>query len=271
MKFLPIIYIVLRILYKGEYILKNIIKFAAASLLVIGTSSAFAQKAGDFIGGIGGALIVPNASIGTLTTTSTSNPYGVATANYFNNALNGANATIGSTSTLVFSGLYMWADNIATELTIGIPPTMTVDLYLPNGSDPKSHPGAATAKALTPSLVAKYLFNAPGDTWRPYLGLGFTYASFNSVSANTSDSTVNALAGTSASLSSSFAPVFNVGTIYNIDDKWSINASISYVPLKTDATFTGPGSPLLGSQPVNTTGTLTINPMEYVVRLGYKF
>ena len=53
MKFLPIIYIVIRILYKGEYILKNIIKFAAASLLVIGTSSAFAQKAGDFIGGIG--------------------------------------------------------------------------------------------------------------------------------------------------------------------------------------------------------------------------
>ena len=245
----------------------SIVKFAFASIIVGLSSSANAQKAGDFIAGVGGALIVPNASVGTLTTTSPSG----ATASYFNNALNGANATIGSTSTIVFSGLYMWTDNIATELTIGLPPTMTVDLYLPNGSDPKAHNGAATAKALTPSLVAKYLFNSPGDTWRPYLGLGFTYASFTNVTANTSDATVNALAGNSASLSSSFAPVFNVGTIYNIDDKWSINASISYIPLKTDATFSGPGSPLLGSQPVNTTGTLTINPLDYVVRLGYKF
>jgi len=251
--------------------LKSIVKFVFASLAVTLSISANAQKAGDFIAGVGGALIVPNASVGSLTSTSTSNAYGTATANYFNNALNGANASIGSTSTLVFSGLYMLTDNIGAELTIGIPPKMTVDLYLPNGSDPKSHNGAATAKALTPSLVAKYLFNAPGDTWRPYLGLGFTYASFRDVTANTSDATVNALAGNSASLSSSFAPVFNAGTIYNIDDKWSINASISYVPLKTDATFTGPGSSLLGSQPVSTTGTLTINPIEYVIRLGYKF
>jgi outer membrane protein len=249
----------------------SLVKFVFASIIVGLSSSASAQKAGDFIAGVGGALIVPNASVGSLNSTSTSNPYGVATANYFNNALNGANATIGSTSTIVFSGLYMWTDNIATELSIGLPPTMTVDLYLPNGSDPKAHNGAATAKALTPSLVAKYLFNSPGNTWRPYLGLGFTYASFRDVTANTSDATVNALAGNSASLSSSFAPVFNVGTIYNIDDKWSINASISYIPLKTDATFSGPGAAALGSQPVNTTGTLTINPLDYVVRLGYKF
>ena len=112
------------------------------------------------------------------------------------------------------------------------------------------------------------MFNSPGDTWRPYLGLGFTYASFSDVTANTSDATVNRLAGTSASLSSSFAPVFNAGAIYNIDAKWSINGSISYVPLKTDATFVGPG---LGAGAVTTTGTLTINPIEYVVRLGYKF
>jgi outer membrane protein len=158
----------------------------------------------------------------------------------------------------------MWTDNIATELTLGIPPTMTVDLTTPNGTS-VNHNGAATAKALTPSLVAKYLFNSPGETWRPYLGLGVTYASFTNVEVNKSDYMVNVLAGTSASLSSSWAPVFNVGTIFNIDDKWSINASISYVPLKTDATFVN----LTGNQ--TTTGTLTINPVEYVIRLGYKF
>jgi outer membrane protein len=54
-----------------------------------------------------------------------------------------------------------------------------------------------------------------------------------------------------------------VGGIYRLDDKWSINGSVSYVPLKSNATFVGTGT--------TTTGTLTINPTEYVIRLGYKF
>ena len=232
----------------------SLVKFAFASIIVGLSSSASAQKAGDFIAGVGGALIVPNASISNISSTSPT----------YNALLKDASASIGSSSTVVFSGLYMWTDNIATELTLGIPPTMTVDLTTPNGTS-VNHNGAATAKALTPSLVAKYLFNSPGETWRPYLGLGVTYASFTNVEVNKSDYMVNVLAGTSASLSSSWAPVFNVGTIFNIDDKWSINASISYVPLKTDATFVI----LTGNQ--TTTGTLTINPVEYVIRLGYKF
>jgi outer membrane protein len=235
--------------------LKSIIKFAVASLLISSASTTFAQKAGDFIAGIGGALIVPNASVGTISSTSP-----IYTA-----LLKDASASVGSSSTVVFSGLYMWTDNIATELTIGIPPQLTIDLTSPSYPNSVNHNGAATAKALTPSLVAKYLFNTPGETWRPYLGLGLTYASFNSVSINTSDTLVNTLAGTSASLSSSWAPVFNAGAIYNINDKWSINASISYVPLKTDATFVGKDGT------TTSTGTLTLNPMEYVVRLGYKF
>jgi len=236
--------------------MKKLAKFALVIGSIATANMSFAQKAGDFIAGIGGAYIVPNASVGTLSSSSSA----------IQTALLNSTASIGSTSTLVFSGLYMWTDNVATELTIGIPPSLTVDLVSPNAGvigQPTNHPGAATAKALTPSLVGKYLFNNPGDTWRPYLGLGFTYASFSDVTPNSSDPTV-ALLAKSASLSSSFAPVFNAGTIYNIDNKWSINASISYVPLKSDVTFISPA----GS---TTTGTLTINPIEYVVRLGYKF
>ena len=243
--------------------MNTIIKYAVASLLVAGASSAFAQKAGDFILGVGGALIVPNTSLGTLTSTSSSAPSAAA----FNATLNGANASIGQESTFVVSGLYMWTDNVATELTLGVPPKLTVDLDTPNGTA-KTHPAAATARVYNPALVAKYLFNSPTDTLRPYLGLGVTYVSFTDATPNVADSTVKALAGSSASLSSSWAPVFNAGLIYNIDSRWSINDSISYVPLKTDVSFTGPG---LGAGTVATTGTLTINPVDYVVRVGYKF
>lgn len=239
---------------------------AAIVITTLGVSSqAFAQKAGDIIGYVGGALIVPNASLSPLTTTSASAPVSAGvTASLAN-----ATASIDPASTVTLGALYMWTDNIATELTLGIPPKMTVDVGTPAPTaTAPSHPAAATTKVLNPSLVAKYLFNAPKDTIRPYVGLGVTYTSFSDVTANVSDPTVKVLAGTSSSLSSSWAPILNLGAIYNIDDKWSINASVSYVPLKTDVTFVGNYPP---GVPITTTGTLTLNPWDFVVRVGYKF
>jgi outer membrane protein len=234
--------------------------------LVAGTAvgaalPSYAQKAGDAIVSVGGAIIAPNASVSTLTTTAA--VPAVATA--VTASLSGATASIDKTSTITLSALYMWTDNVATELTIGLPPKMTVDVTTPNGGT-VNHPGGATAYVLNPSLVAKYLFNKPSDTFRPYVGLGLTYTSFSNVSANTSDAAINTIAGTSARLSSRLAPVYNVGMIYNINDKWSVNGSISYVPLQTDVTFVGN----LGV-PITTTGTLTLNPWDFVLRVGYKF
>ncbi|MNE77234.1 Outer membrane protein W precursor [compost metagenome] len=111
--------------------------------------------------------------------------------------------------------------------------------------------------------MAKYLFHTPADKVRPYLGLGVTHASFRDAKINQSDPLVVRLAGTSVSLSSSWAPVYNAGLIYNINERLSINASVSYIPLKTNATFVGSGT--------TSTTRLRLNPVDYVVRLGYKF
>jgi len=237
---------------------------AAIALTTLGVSSqAFAQKAGDIVGYLGVALIKPNASLSPLTTTSSS----PAVTAGVTSQLNGATASIDSSTTVTLGALYMWTDNIATELTLGIPPKMTVDVGTPSPTaTAPTHPAAATTKVLNPSLVAKYLFNQPKDTIRPYVGLGVTYTSFSDVTPNLSDATVKTLAGTSASLSSAWAPIFNVGAIYNIDEKWSINGSISYVPLKTDVNFVGNAG-----VPITTTGTLTLNPWDFVIRVGYKF
>gem|GEM_PF-544622 len=212
---------------------------------------SFAQKAGDWIGYVGVASINPSASIGPLSSV------GPAAAS-FGPVTAGATVSIGKTSTTTMSALYMFTDNVGAEFTIGIPPTMTVDVQLTSG--PK--PGAATAKALFPSAVAKYLFNSPSDAVRPYLGVGITSTSFTSASAN-NDPLVQKLAGTSVSLSSSYNPVMTGGAVVNINDRWSLNGSVSYVPMKSNATFVGTGT--------TTTGTLTINPTEYVLRVGYKF
>jgi outer membrane protein len=222
-------------------------------------SSALAQQAGDTIGSLGIAYISPDAKLGQMTATG---PAGGA----FTAQLAGASADIDGKTTLSMSVLHMFTDDIAAEFTLGVPPKLNVNLNTPNGAGP-SHPGAATAKVLTPALVGKYLFLDKSSAYRPYLGLGLTRVSFSGVTVNKSDATVNAVAGSSASLSSSWAPIYNGGVIYNINDKWSLNGSISYIPIKTDVTLAGAGA----GTGTTTTGTLKINLVDYVVRVGYKF
>lgn len=224
-------------------------------------ATSFAQKAGDTIVGVGLAYISPNTGLSTTNTTING-----ATSSYFNGVLGGTTAHIKNELTPSVSVLYMFTDNIATELSIGVPPKLKVDLTIPHAG--KYIQDANSAKAFTPAVVAKYLFNSPSDSLRPYLGLGATHASFKSVTANQgADTLVPTLAAQSVSMSSSWAPIYNAGIIYNINDKWSINGSISYIPLKSDVVFVGAAS---AGSPV-TTATLKLNPTDYIIRVGYKF
>ena len=241
-----------------------------AAVTAVAASGAFAQKAGDDIVSVGLASIHPSTSLGKTTSTS-SDAY---TAAAFNASLTNASASVGSTTTMSMSWLHMYSDNIGAEVTIGIPPKFTQDLNTPNGLA-KTHPAAAKMKILTPAVVAKYFFGTSQDQWRPYVGLGVTNVSFKNVTTNAGDPTVQALAGTSASFSSAWAPVYNAGLIYNINDKWSVNGSVAYMPIKTTATFSGPGSSAPsfpnGAQPVTTTGDVKLNTTDYVIRVGYRF
>ena len=239
----------------------SITKIAVACAALVAASGAFAQKAGDNIVGLGLAYISPRADAGTLTSTSAVPAIGTA----FTNQLAGATANVGPQSTVSFGLLHMYTDNIGGEFTIGIPAKFTQDLAA-NGV---FHPGAATMKIWTPTAVAKYFFGGTQDKIRPYVGLGVSRVSFHNVSTLNDGATVSALAGNSADFSSSWAPVYNLGAIYNIDDKWSINGSVSYIPTKTTATFNGPG--VNPAAPVTTTGDIKMNTTDVVVRLGYRF
>ncbi len=230
----------------------------AALLALVSATAAQAQQAGDTIVAIGAARIAPSLSLGAL------NSVGLDAAT-FNGYTSGASASAGYAETLSFSVLQMFTNNVAVEFSLGVPPTINLDVNLSSIST--LLPRAAKADVLTPTAVVKYLFNTPADKFRPYAGLGLTYASFDKVSADKSNVLVNALGGTSASLSSSWAPVYSLGFIYNFTDRLSVNALVAYIPLKSDVTFVGPGL----SGPVTTTGTVDINPTDYVVRIGYKF
>jgi len=230
----------------------------AALLALASITAVQAQQAGDTIVAIGAARISPNISLGSLSSVGLD-------ASTFNSYTSGASASAGYAETLSFSVLQMFTNNVAVEFSVGVPPTINLDVNLSSIST--LLPRAAKADVLTPTAVAKYLFNTPADKFRPYAGLGLTYASFDKVSADKTNPLVNALGGTSANLSSSWAPVYSLGFIYNFTDRLSLNALVAYIPLKSDVTFVGPGL----SGPITTTGSVDINPTDYVVRIGYKF
>ena len=238
----------------------SISKIAVACAALVATTGVFAQKAGDNIFSLGLASVNPDTNVGKLSST------GTAAAPVLQDKLVDASAKADGVTTLSVSWLHMYSDNIGAELTLGIPPKLTLDIATPNGTL-KTHPGGATAKALTPTVVAKYFFNTRADKFRPYIGLGASYVSFRSVEPNLADPEVKAFAGNGASLSSTWAPVYNAGLIYNIDEKWSINGSVSYLPIKTTVTFAGSGA----GNGVTTTGDMKLNTTDYVVRLGYRF
>jgi len=215
--------------------------------LLAGTAAS-AQQAGDNVLSVGLASINPDAKLGPLTNTGVLTP-----------ALSGASAHVSSETTASFGWLHMFTDQIGVEATIGVPPRMTQDLNAAGAN----HPGAARFDVWTPTVIGKYFFGAPQDSWRPYLGLGVSHVSFHDIQTNPGDPTVQALGGTSAKLSSSLTPVYNAGLIYRLDERWSLNASVNYLPIRTDATFVGAAG--------TTTGRVKLDTIDYVIRLGYRF
>ncbi|MEY5099785.1 MAG: hypothetical protein RJA36_2504 [Pseudomonadota bacterium] len=220
--------------------------FLVAALLA--TTTASAQQAGDNVLSIGLASINPNANLGPLTNT------GGLTA-----LLSGATAHVSSETTVSFGWLHMFTDQLGVEATIGLPPRVNQGLNAAGAN----HPDAARFDVWTPTVVGKYFFGTPQDAWRPYLGLGVSHASFHDIRTNPNDPTIRTLSGTSAKLSSSFTPLYNAGLVYRIDDRWSLNGSVSYLPIRTDATFAGAGG--------TTTGRAKLDTIDYVIRLGYRF
>lgn len=252
--------------------LKKHLALAAVSLAAASvTTAAFAQKAGDVTIYVGGAYIMPSGSnvTGLSTDGPATNPYQANVLSQYNAQVSKVGASVENSTAFIASLFYMFTDHIGAELTLGAPVLMKVTTTDPQGS----YTNAANARAAFPSLVAKWVFNDPGDAWRPYLGVGVNYTYFNNVTANTDYPNVNSLANGGASLASSWNPVLNGGVIYNFNDHWSLNAGLSWVPLSSTATFTS-NVPSYGPYPggtYTTTGKLNINPFDITIKIGYRF
>lgn len=230
-------------------------KVAALSLAAAFSLPAAAQSAGDNIVNVGWFHLYTDDS---------SEPLRSVPGNV---AFPGSGASVGNADTLGIAFTHFFTDNFALALDAGVPP----EFKLKGEGSLASLGQLGTAKQWSPAIVAKWYFGGANDKWRPFVGLGVTHVWYSDVVLSRSlQSQVTAGTGTAtAELSSSWAPVANVGVTYNIDKNWSIAASLSYIPLKTDALITGRSAG--GTVISRNQTTLTLDPYVSFISVGYKF
>jgi len=218
------------------------LKLLAAILLLATGLSANAQSAGTWIARLGATQISPQVKSGDMTAPSFA----------------GTKTDVGANSQLSGGLTYMYSNNIAIDLPFALP--FKHKLY---GAGALSGAGQiGETKALPFTVFGQYRLFEPTAAFRPYAGLGLTYAYFYDETGN---GTLTALTNpggpaTRLGIESKFALTPQIGFSYALNNKWLLDASFSKSLLKTRTS-------LSTGQTIDT----TLNPNILSLSLGMKF
>jgi outer membrane protein len=236
--------------------------FTVVAALTI-SATANAQSAGDFVTNVGWLHFALQESSKPLTV----NALGTSVT------APGTGASVDNADSLGLTSTYFFTDHIATTVVLGIPPKFRL-----TGTGSISTLGEiGSAYEWSPALLLKYVFNDSKANLRPDLGAGASYVWFSGVKlgpATAGGSFLytptlgSALTGpTSGKLSSSFAPVIDVGITYNLSKHWAVDASLAYMWLSTRASLSTQSK--LGT--ITSTTKLKLDPIISFVSVAYKF
>ena len=207
-----------------------------------GCGMAMAQKAGSLSASIGFTQISPSVSSGNLSAPS----------------LPGTQVGVSNNSQLTGALNYMVSDNIALHLPIGFGFKHDV-----TGAGAIAGVGKlADTKALPITLIGQYRLMDANATFRPYVGAGASYVKFYNTNGT---GVLTAIThpggpGTGVSFESKLAPTIQWGAIFNLNEKWYVEAAYSKTFLKTRGTLT-----------TGQTIDVKFDPSAYSFQVGYKF
>ena len=165
-----------------------------------------------------------------------------------------------SNSTQLSGGItYMLSNSVAIDLPLALP--FKHNLY---GTGSIAGVGKiGDTKAIPATVMVQYRFGEAGGLFRPYLGLGVTYAKFDS---EHSTAALSALTGgtplipTRLSIESKLAATLQLGGTYKIDERWFVDGAITKTPLKTRNTLS-----------TGQTLDITLNPVGISLGVGMRF
>lgn len=212
------------------------------AVTLITSSTAIAYDKGDIILRAGPTTVVPNENSNTVA------------------GITGSAVDVGSSTQPGLTLTYMYTSKIGIELLLATPFDHNV-----TGNNVLNNAGItdiASAKQLPPTLTINYYPAAPSSRIQPYFGTGINYTIFFDEQADKSFETI--VGSTDVELEDSWGLALRAGVDYQLSDKWSLNASVWYIDINTEATLkTG----ALGTVNVD----IDIDPYVYMLGLSYTF
>jgi outer membrane protein len=217
------------------------------------SSFAFANQAGDFVvrGGLTNINPDNNTSSVNIAALGGKTPLSLS---------------VDDNTQLGLNFVYFYDNNWAIEVLAATPYSHDVIINDPQGIAPgvlgAAVDGATLAEVthLPPTISALYYFDSSSNL-KPYVGVGVNYTIFWDEEFK---SAPKSLGFKDLDLDGSFGFSWQVGADYYFDDNWSINATVQFIDIDSEAKFKI-GDTITGKSDVN------IDPMVYSIMLGYKF
>ena len=222
--------------------MKTQLKFvAAAALLTAGT--AFAQTAGTWMVRAGVTTIAPKVTSGFLSPPD----------------FLGGTKTDVSSDTKPSGGIsYMYTDNVSVDVPLALP----FKHKLIGDGAMKGAGEIGEVQALPITVFLQYRFMEASAKFRPYVGLGATYAKFFNEQGSGKLTAATNPGGppTKLTVDSKFVLTPQIGATVAINDKWFVDLHVSKSKLST-TTHLSTGQRL----------DIALDPVSYGIELGYKF
>ena len=117
-------------------------------------------------------------------------------------------------------------------------------------------------QALPPTAFVQYRFFQPTSAFRPYVGIGVTYAYFYKETGSFRLTALTNPGGpaTTFSIDNKLTMSGQIGGVWNFNEKWFLNAALVKTRLRTNVHFsTGQNQ------------HMKLDPNSTVLTLGYKF
>lgn len=223
--------------------MKNTVKLLAlAAALTVASAASAQQTAGTWLGTLGINKITPKVDSGDVSAP----------------ALPGTKADVGSDTKPRFAIAYMITDNISGEVDLGLP--YKHDLIGAGAIQGTGKLG--TSEVLPPTAFVQYRFLPANSMFRPYVGLGITYAMFQK---ETGSGQLTALLntggpGTTFKLDDKWALSYQIGGTVKINEKWFVDATVIKTKLKSVVHFS-----------TGQTQDVRLDPLAVSVSIGYNF
>ena len=183
-------------------------------------------------------------------------PDGGSSAVFFDGADSGLSVSVEDDTQLGINLVYFFSRSWAIELLAATPFSHEIQL---DGAGK-----LANVDHLPPTLSALYYLPVGDTVFRPYVGAGLNYTIFfdEDLAGAFRDAGFQNL-----ELDDSIGAALQVGADFVLDENWSLNASIRYIDIETEATFqvdTGAG---IASGKTDA----KIDPYVFTLAVGYTF